>query len=421
MTSLKRTDPRYRGKILVALMLLGLILRFHAIRLDTLTYPDSTRYLHLAQEMNSGKWFSANLDLFEGFMDSRRLAPLYSLLVSPFAATTDKLLIAGTMISILASVLTFIPLFVIGERLFSEEAALFACSLWAIHPFVLNYSGQVLTEPLFCLLFLSVTALIVLAFEEPSFKVLAASGAASALLYTTREAGISAICVTLFALACKWHLFDKEEVQIIVKRLIIPLVVFLIFVTPFLLHLRIRLGHWAITGRFSKIGITRVVRAVGSTIDGKNSVRGRNAKVISGSSFAVARAFVKKVVSNFFAYGTALCSELGLLLTLLCIASIGTLWQPEKKNLLSVGLMTLLICQLLLLYAIATPCMLDARYVYPLVPICFLLASAGCFFVQKLIAQPTPRGVLAISFLVVFVVNLPSIAKVFDIYSEATT
>ena len=420
MTPLETPKPRLHGKILIILMLVGLFLRVQTIRWDAYTYPDSTRYLHLAKEMHLGTWFSPKLDLFGGFMDSRRLAPFYSLLISPFASEPDGLFAAGTMISLLASLLTFIPLFIIGEKLFGRDAALFACALWAIHPFVLYYSAQVLTEALFCLLFLSIIALIVTAFEKPDPKILAAAGALSAILYTTREAGVSAICVVLFALGCKWLFLDKQALRPTIKGLAVPLLAFLVFVAPFMLHLRIRLGRWAITGRFSKVGISRVVRAVGSTIDGKNSTRGRNAKVISGSYAAMVIAFGKKIVTNFSAYGAALYKKLGLLLCLLCLATLGALWNEPKKHIISVGLMALVVFQLLLLYAIATPCMLDARYVYPLMPICFLLASMGCIYIQEKLSVKRHHA-LAAAFSILLVTNIPTIGGVFEYYSAKTT
>src|SRR4030067_633766 len=71
------------------LVLIGFGFRFAAPLFAPLLSPDSLQSLSLAKEIQSGKFFSADYDLDQGFLSSRRLPPLYPFLLALFPGLSD--------------------------------------------------------------------------------------------------------------------------------------------------------------------------------------------------------------------------------------------------------------------------------------------------------------------------------------------
>jgi 4-amino-4-deoxy-L-arabinose transferase-like glycosyltransferase len=178
-----------RGRILIALLVIGVALRLMALwlRPEGALYaaPDEDEYLQIAQSVARGEGFALHGEI-TAYRDM--LLPVVCAgLMALFGDSPLPML----LLNVLLSVATALLLFDLGRRRFDQPVALAMAALWLLYPTAIIFSAMLFTETLF--VFLWVLALRLYdRLDERGYRPLdaVALGAVSGLLMLTRAVGV---------------------------------------------------------------------------------------------------------------------------------------------------------------------------------------------------------------------------------------
>jgi hypothetical protein len=132
------------GWILLALVVITLVPRLIHVVTPGPICPDGVFFCRAAEEIRSGDHGLA-FDVL-----GINLFPLMMVAVGSLGMSDPA---AGSLISLIAGTLTVLPLFGLMDRIVGRGAAVLGCLLYAGHPMAIEWSGQVVRDPLFWLLF----------------------------------------------------------------------------------------------------------------------------------------------------------------------------------------------------------------------------------------------------------------------------
>jgi 4-amino-4-deoxy-L-arabinose transferase-like glycosyltransferase len=126
---------------LVILLLLSAILKaILSLCIGVINPDDGVIYITAAQKLAGGA-FKEALSIYG--------MPLYPLLIALTHYVIPNWIAAARVISIISSVLTIIPLYLLTKEIFYRQAALWACAAFALLPLSNHWSVGVLRDPLF--------------------------------------------------------------------------------------------------------------------------------------------------------------------------------------------------------------------------------------------------------------------------------
>jgi len=229
-------------RVLLLIVFFAFILRFFVAVNTEVIAVDSVEYIRLAKAFSSGDYMGA--------LDVRR-PPLYPALIGLASFVVPDFEFAGRLVSLVFGALTAVLVYFLGRRVFDEKTGLVAAAFVAAHPYMLRYSGDVLTEALYYFLVAIVALLGLKAVIEKSPLIMFLAGIAGAFAYLTKPAGLVAlIAITLFAaferpgkINSEWH-----------QRLILLFslwAVFIIMALPYLVFIYHKTGAVSLTGKIS--------------------------------------------------------------------------------------------------------------------------------------------------------------------------
>ncbi len=356
-------------------------------------YPDATQYMHLAKEINSGVFFGKDFDIYEGFIKSRRVPPLYPFMLAPFAGGKFNLAHVAISISLLMSMLTFIPLYMVTGLVFSRRTALIAAAVLTFNSFTLWYSSCILTEATFSALYICVIAVSVYALTRPSFKLFILAGVLSSLLFLTRDVGFTAVWMIAAGAFIKFRFLDKIRRRRVIALSAAMITAFFAVSMPYFIHNRVRTGEWRLSVRMHNKSIARQVQLYGGGRFDRDRQMGkhRGVALLGDKEAKKASDFLKiapklsaKLVMNTISYGSAMIIRLGPFLFLfLLIGLVATIREyiqnKDAERLFMAFWVVVWILQFLGVYALITPHMRDDRYIYPLMIPGIMLAAHGLY------------------------------------------
>ena len=200
---------------------------------------DSTTYLAMAEAFLEGRIGDALHYI---------TLPFYPILVAGIQSVVGNWEIAGKLVSGMAGVGTFFPLYFLGNRVFGHKATLISLLCLAIHPYLVEYSAEVLSESTF--IFLSVLGIWMLweGWNRKSHVLCGASGLILGLSCLTRAEGliwlgaicIVPLCIVFFARGAR---VDKRATCVSFG---IAAMVFLIVVSPYVIFLKSLTGELSV-------------------------------------------------------------------------------------------------------------------------------------------------------------------------------
>jgi len=391
-------------------MLVGLGFRLSTTLWQPIIFPDSMQYMHLAREIRSGEFLGADYDLEGGFIKSRRLPPLYSFLIAPFAGTQADLEKVGIILSLAISTLTLIPLFLAARRAFPLGAALAATGLLSFNVFALKFAYPILSESTFTFLFTATLAAALWAFSQQTPRRLVVAGlvcgALSGLLYMTRDVGVTAAPLIAAGAVVKLKLVDRRPWSRAALLSGAVILAFMLTSTPYFAHIRARTGGFGLTAQMDNTSITKQVRSRGGDRWDRDRLGGEQIKDLAvvdkgcliGSGLASQQGtpapegisalvmawprIAMKTLRNLRLYGLQLLQRCGPFATALMLIALigmaGDYYRTRRADELFLrAWVAFWLVQLLGLYSLVTPYMVDDRYMYPLVPPLLLLAGYG--------------------------------------------
>lgn len=387
--------------LLSVIMLIALGFRLSNAIFTPLIYPDSLQYMDLSDDIRTGAIFSRDYDLDGGFIKSRHLPPFYSILLACFSWLPFEKEFTGGLISIVIGMATFVPLFLLGRRLVSPAAGLAAAAMFSFQWFGLRYATPLLTEPTFTFLYVCIIALSFQVFTAPTNGLLVLLGLLCGFSYLTRDVGITSVLWVLAGGIYYWRFISRASWRKIMARSGIILGVFVLVGLPYWVHIKVHTGEWGLTPQMGgsqlkeqllHFGGTRIDRdkVIEDGLEGSDSSEG---SFLGGESGLLVIPI--KVVVLFKDYFLELFRQIGWLLTVLfftgyILAGAHIIRSREREAVFREAFVLIWILQLVGIYALVTPYMVDERYMYPIVPLVLLIAGAG-------LVRSADRGVKILS------------------------
>lgn len=180
----------------------------------------------------------------------------YPLAALPFAALTGDAEIGLRMLSTLAGAAVVLPVYRIARRLWGRPAALLAGLFIAVHPMLLAFSAQAMTESLFSFLVLLALDRFLRALERPTRWGLAIPGAVLGLAWLTRqEAQFLLLLLAVIRLVAPGSGSARRPPAIRLRSVAVMAAVFVVVASPYLLLLRAKTGLWT-TGAKASVNIS---------------------------------------------------------------------------------------------------------------------------------------------------------------------
>jgi 4-amino-4-deoxy-L-arabinose transferase-like glycosyltransferase len=228
--------------ILLAIFITAFFFRYFFANVQIIT-NDGILYIKIAKSISAGDL----QDIADyGFFN------LYSFLIALFQIIFRNWEFSGKMVSVIFGSLTVIPLFFLLRGLFNKNIAIVSALLYGVHPRFVEYSSDVLREPVFW--FFSITALW-LAWEGISRRkclpfVLSSMSTGFAIF--TRSEGIMIFLVVV--LWIMWFFLNDKKNN---KKALIYACIFLfslpILSSPGLILLKNKLNRWEVGLSISKV------------------------------------------------------------------------------------------------------------------------------------------------------------------------
>ena len=228
-------------KVLLLLLGIAFCLRLYAVLMARGIPNDGAMYGFMARDFLKG-------DFAEALRPA--LHPLYPFLISLLSPDAASVELAGRLISLTFGTLTLIPVFYLVKDMMGRREAMLAGLFYTFHPYLLTYSGMLLTEATYWgLLTMAVYLFWTGLRGESSFRVVA-SGIFLALAYLTRPEGMGYLCVFLGWVAL-WGGFrsDWPRKMAVMAGLV---VIFALFASPYLIHIHRETGQWLISKKATK-------------------------------------------------------------------------------------------------------------------------------------------------------------------------
>jgi 4-amino-4-deoxy-L-arabinose transferase-like glycosyltransferase len=193
--------------------------------------------------------------------------PFYPLLLAGLKLVISDPEIAGKLVSFVTGSCAFFPLYYLGKRIFEQKVVYIGLFLFAIHPFLVRYSAEVLSESTF--IFLSVMGIWLFwkGLDKRRYIYCFLSGAILGLSCLTRAQGfiwIGAILAVPIVFS-----FSKQENEIDKRNLWISFLIaafaFFLVIFPYSYFLKQLTGEWTVrqSGAYSILAGTTQTRNQG--------------------------------------------------------------------------------------------------------------------------------------------------------------
>jgi hypothetical protein len=226
---------------LLLLLAVAFSLRLYAVLMAKGIANDGAYYGFMARDFLEGNFAKGLSQPFHPFY------PLLIYLVSPDTALVET---AGRFLSLFFGTLTLIPLYYLVKEAVGEKEAVLAGLFYSLHPYLVRYSGMLLSEATYWgLLTLSIYLFWIGLKGRKTFELLA-SGAFLGMAYLTRPEGLGYLIVFLIWVAIYGGIPGRWFRKIVwVGGLV---VIFLLFFLPYVLYIHQETGRWLISKKAVK-------------------------------------------------------------------------------------------------------------------------------------------------------------------------
>lgn len=231
----RENRERSHWKLLLFIITLAFGLRIFLLLYPEVIHNDGIEYIRYAKEVLTGNWTGGKAN------------PGYPVLIALVYPLTKNYEVAGIWISVVFGVLLVIPVFYLGKTIFNERIGILSGLVVAVHPILYTSSGSVLTESTYHFFMTTSVLFGWYAFSEGRFYHLLLFGLFTSLAFLTRPEAIGFLFI--FSV---WVFFfnPRGERRNLLKRgwmILVTVLVFLIFSSPFLIQLRKETGKWSIS------------------------------------------------------------------------------------------------------------------------------------------------------------------------------
>ncbi len=383
--------------LLGGMISLSFLLRFFT-SVTKVSYPDSCLYLSHAKSILNGK---LSFDFKQGI--EMILPPLYPLFTAAISFINGDMELAGVLVSVLAGALLIIPVFYLAKAIYNETAAWIASALVMLSPFLLHWSGVMLTESLFITLFISGITLGWYAIQQKKMFFFFLSGVFIGLSYMTRLIGLVAVPVVVLWTMFYFILPDKsgsynlrKSFKTMISMLALFTLGFFIVTGAYLVHMRSVFGYWDITASYGSLG--EVIES-----GGYDNIADRETRTnaLSTERAGLYTILINKVAVNLKDYSLGLFTILSIMI-IFVVGGLFTRW----KILYVISAIAIYLAALLV-QPINPMSYERIRYLSPIVPLFLVMAAGGIIYIRGWVKSGTVKkaiipvmiGVVLISFI----------------------
>lgn len=191
-------------RLLPSLVLLAVFLHLASIARTILPAQDGLKFLRVAAQFQNGPW-----DVVVQGTDQH---PLYPAVVAVFEPLLSSLIgssfecwrISAQIVSMLASLLTLCPLYLLSRRLFDPSVARLTLLLWVLLPLPAEIGHDTLSDALALLATASALTCALRAYSDRSFRFAVVCGAVSGIGFLARpEVAVVPVALSL-SFAYRW-------------------------------------------------------------------------------------------------------------------------------------------------------------------------------------------------------------------------
>jgi hypothetical protein len=239
-----REIPALNGKreryILLALIFSAAMgLRLAVVAISTAIELDGIGYATVAEQFSKGLFGRALTNVFP---------PVYPLFIGLFHLAIPDVELAGRLVSLVCSVLTIYVSFLFARRLLHDGTkAVWVAFLLAIQPYLVRYSGAVLSESLAVFLFSITVFAFYAGWREERRWCIVVSGLCLTLTYLTRPEYVVFYAPFIFVLSAGRRVRDS----------LLFLLPFLILGLLYICYLRFETGLWMISKKATMLPFVR--------------------------------------------------------------------------------------------------------------------------------------------------------------------
>lgn len=166
---------------LAMLLLFSLVVKIILVYQADIINPDGIRYINSAHQL-----FQGNVAL--AFSHEKMLG--FTFLLGLFHVIIPDWFLAGKILSVVAMVLTTIPLYLITRELFGKRAALYAGLAYSLAPAINGKVDSIIKDPPFLFLTVMIVWLVILSLKESRLRLLLFAGLLCCLSVLIRPEGI---------------------------------------------------------------------------------------------------------------------------------------------------------------------------------------------------------------------------------------
>jgi hypothetical protein len=350
-------------QIVLLLIAITFGFRLYAVLMAKGIAYDSTAYGFIARDLLAGHWLKGL---------SSPLHPLYPFLIFLVSPGPHSVEIAGRFVSFFWGVITVIPLYYLIKDMIGQRTAALACLFYSIHPYLVSYSGMMLSEATYWGLLTWSVYLFWMGLKAKQARWMVPSGIGLALAYLARPEGIGYLFVyvvwIIFYGGLKTGWFRKF---VLVCSLAVPIC---ILISPYLIHLHKETGQWVIT----KKGLSSQSQILGIAEEKKESSSKSEiaAPPSEGKPFKLLRVMENLVrFLPFTAYHYLRAFHFGLWLLLI----FGLIRTRREEWIGELFLGSLVLFHL---FSLSTFTHSTVRFSVPVIPLSLCWAGAGVFAIQ---------------------------------------
>jgi 4-amino-4-deoxy-L-arabinose transferase-like glycosyltransferase len=222
--------------VLILILSIAFALRLVLLFQPEVIHNDGTDYISHAKEVLAGNWAGG------------RSCPVYPALIAlAYSTLIRDYELAGILVSVIFGTLLVLPVFYLGKEIFNEKVGMLSGLLVAVQRFLHTPSGSVLTESTYHFFIATLVLFGWRAFRQGKFHQILLFSFFTSLAYLTRPEGIGFLFVFFI-----WVLLinPPEGKRVWKKRagiILLAIFCFLLFSSPYLIHLRKELGTWTIS------------------------------------------------------------------------------------------------------------------------------------------------------------------------------
>ncbi|UCF79224.1 MAG: glycosyltransferase family 39 protein [Candidatus Eiseniibacteriota bacterium] len=290
------------------------------------------------------------------------------------------------LLSIFSGALLVLPCVLLARRLWGRRVAIFAGHMVALHPILILFSTQAMTETFYSLLVVSSLLLLFVHMKSGTWSSLVLAGILLGLAYQTRQEAQFFIALALVVLLLgRGGAGIRRALKGRIQRAVVMAVISVVLVLPYFLLLHQKTGHWT-TGAKAPVTLSsRLVwedglereRFVYSLNDAGTARRideiGRESplRILWKEKRAIASRYFKEFSQGFTHVPILLASP--LLLLLVPLGLFGRKWEKENGGpeliLLLVGVFP---------FALYSMFQVNFRFLIPFLPVYLLWGARGC-------------------------------------------